>query len=81
MCIRDRPKRDLLPYIELLFGLYMAASAAVSLLNVHSLLCSPFLVIFAFGFFYVSLMSFQARRARRLARTPEAQPRPVRADA
>jgi len=76
---RERPKRDLLPYVELGFGVYMAVAAAASLVSVHSLLCSPFLVIFAFGFFYVSLMSFQARRARRFAGAGEAQPEPAQA--
>jgi hypothetical protein len=33
-------------------------------LDVRSFITAPFLVMFAFGFFYVSLMTFQAERAK-----------------
>ena len=62
---------DVLPYVELAFGLYMTGCAILGLTSVRSLLGAPFLVIFAFGFFYVSLVSFQERFASRRARTGE----------
>jgi hypothetical protein len=64
-------KRNWLPYVEFGFGLYMTACAVLSLVHLRSAMTTPFLVIFAFGFFYVSLMSFQTQRAS------EAAPRPV----
>lgn len=64
--IQDVPARrrkfNWLPWAELTFGLYMAFCAVFSLVNLN-LLSAPFLIIFAFGFFYVSTMSFQAQRA------------------
>jgi len=56
-----------LPYLEFFFGLYMSACAVCSIASIRSAFTAPFLVIFAFGFFYVSVLSFQARRVRRLA--------------
>ncbi len=58
-------KRKSMPYVEFAFGLYMTACAACSLMDVKYALSSPFLVIFAFGFFYVSVMSFLAARSVR----------------
>ena len=60
-------KLKLLPYVEFAFGLYMSACAVVSVMHVKSAMAAPFLVIFAFGFFYVSVLSFQAERAVRPA--------------
>jgi hypothetical protein len=60
-----RPKRDLLPYVEFLFGLYVSYCSIAALQDLQSALASPFLAIFAFGFFYVSIMSFQGQRAAR----------------
>ena len=56
-------KRSFLPYMELGFGFYMVACAVYSLTTLQAAITTPFLVIFAFGFFYVSLMSFHAERA------------------
>jgi len=61
-----RRRRKLLPYVEFACGLYMAA-CIVACLWVNAPLTTPFLVIFAFGFFYVSVMSFQAQRAKHAA--------------
>ena len=63
--VRKRRKRDWLPYAEFVFGLYMSACLVASLINFRAAMTSPFLAIFAFGFFYVSVMSFQARQAAR----------------
>ena len=69
-----RRKRNLLPYVEFLFGVYMVLCVACSVVNLRAAMSTPFLVIFAFGFFYVSVMSFQTERIRRRsearARTP-----------
>jgi len=61
-------KRNLLPYVEFCFGLYMTACAICSVIHYRSILAAPFLVIFAFGFFYVSLASLWAQRVERPAR-------------
>ncbi|MDY6914006.1 MAG: cellulose synthase family protein [Planctomycetota bacterium] len=58
-------KTNWLPYLEFLFGIYMSFCAIFSIIHIRSMLAVPFLVMFAFGFFYVSLMSFQAERAPR----------------
>ncbi|HUT59566.1 MAG TPA: cellulose synthase family protein [Phycisphaerae bacterium] len=61
------PKRrqSLLPYVEFAFGIYMSVCAVCSLINFRAAFSAPFLVIFAFGFFYVSVMSFMGERAAR----------------
>ena len=59
---------NLLPYVEFCFGLYMTACAICSVIHYRSILAAPFLVIFAFGFFYVSLASLWAQRVERPAR-------------
>ena len=53
-------KTKLLPYIEMVFGLYMAGCAIVAMVTLNGVLTAPFLIIFAFGFFYVSVLSLQA---------------------
>ncbi len=73
-----RRNRKLLPYVELLFGLYMVACAVWSVFNYRAAFTAPFLVIFSFGFLYVATMTFQAERAReeiRAAETRTAQAR------
>jgi cellulose synthase/poly-beta-1,6-N-acetylglucosamine synthase-like glycosyltransferase len=60
-----KQKRHWVPYVEFGFGVYMLACAIWSVIDVKALMSTPFLLIFAFGFFYVSLMSFQALRATR----------------
>jgi cellulose synthase/poly-beta-1,6-N-acetylglucosamine synthase-like glycosyltransferase len=64
-----RRRRRLLPYVEFLFGLYMSVCMVCSIINFRAAMTTPFLVIFAFGFFYVSVQSFQAERATRRDRT------------
>ncbi|NQU75414.1 MAG: glycosyltransferase [Planctomycetes bacterium] len=60
----SKRKIDTVPYIEFAFGLYMATCAVLSATAFKSALVAPFLVIFAFGFLYVSVLSFQERFAR-----------------
>ncbi|HET6429291.1 MAG TPA: glycosyltransferase [Phycisphaerae bacterium] len=66
-----RRKRDLLPWLEMLFGLYMAGSAAYCVVQPAMLMAAPFLLIFAVGFFYVSILSFRSRAARAAKPAPE----------
>jgi len=63
-----RKSRDLLPYIEFAFGVYMIVCAIFSLIFIRAAMTAPFLLIFAFGFFYVSVLSFQAQRASKPAK-------------
>ena len=65
---RKKRKRNWLPYAEFLMGLYMSACLLLCIFDLRSAFTAPFLVMFAFGFFYVSLMSFQAEFAARPAR-------------
>ncbi len=58
-----RKSRKLLPYIEFAFGIYMTVCAIFSIVYIRAALTAPFLLIFAFGFFYVSVLSFQSERA------------------
>ena len=63
-------KRNWLPYIEFAFGIYMGFCAVCSMLQPKLAVTTGFLVIFAFGFFYVSIMSFHAQRASEEGREP-----------
>ena len=70
--LSGRPKkrgRFLVPCIEFAFGLYMSACAVMAAGNQRLIMAAPFFVIFAFGFFYVSVLSILARRAA--GRIPE----------
>ena len=69
---RKRGRRSLLPCVEFLFGVYMSVCAVASVLNFRAALTTPFLVIFAFGFFYVSVSSFQAERSQAASKAPVA---------
>ena len=70
-------KHSLLPYIEFVLGLYMIVCVIWSLINFRSALVVPFLVIFAFGFFYVSLMSFQVQWVSGRVKEPKSAPEPA----
>jgi cellulose synthase/poly-beta-1,6-N-acetylglucosamine synthase-like glycosyltransferase len=61
---RAKRRRSLLPYVEMLFGTYMAACLVQSLIHFSVALTAPFLAMFTFGFFYVAVMSLVARRVR-----------------
>jgi len=54
-------KRRILPYVEFVLGIYMTFCGTYSLLDVRMAMAAPFLMIFAVGFFYVSILSFQRR--------------------
>ncbi len=70
---RKKSKRNWLPYVEFTFGLYMCLCIVCSLVQGRALLSTPFLVIFAFGFFYVSMMTFHAQHITR--RMEQASPK------
>ncbi len=64
-------KRRILPYIEFAFGLYMSVCAVMSMMSVKSLLTAPFLILFAFGFFYVSILTFAGQRVAKPVKSVE----------
>ena len=57
-----KKKTRWVPYVEFAMGLYMTGCLVWSLIGGKALITAPFLVIFAFGFFYVSSLSFLAER-------------------
>jgi hypothetical protein len=60
--------------IEFIMGLYMTACLCCCMLNWHAaLLTGPFLIMFAFGFFYVSSMTSKAMKAPKVNLENEAQ--------
>jgi len=60
-----------LPYAEFCMGVYMVICAIWSAVNYGvGFMGAPFLMLFAFGFFYVSLLSFQEEWAKRRAAQP-----------
>jgi len=63
-----RKKRSLLPFVEMAMGVYMIVCMLFSLGDYRSWLTAPFLVMFAFGFFYVSVTSLLSERTLRQAR-------------
>jgi cellulose synthase/poly-beta-1,6-N-acetylglucosamine synthase-like glycosyltransferase len=72
--IQSKARRDWLPYVELLMGIYMVGCCVWAIVhNQAGLMALPFLIMFAFGFFWVSGMSFREQYAKRRARVrPEA---------
>jgi hypothetical protein len=56
-----------------MLGVYMLGCAVWSVVDFRAAMSTPFLMIFAFGFFYVSVMSFQSQRAVRHAEKPARQ--------
>ncbi|MBS3821789.1 MAG: glycosyltransferase, partial [Phycisphaerae bacterium] len=65
-------RRKWLPYVEFAMGLYMVGCLICAIFDLRAAITAPFLVIFAFGFFYVSVLSFQAERAQHAAPPEEA---------
>ena len=59
---RGKGINNWLGIIEFILGAYMAICAIFSLVDLRSVFSAPFLIIFSFGFFYVSLQSRQAAR-------------------
>ncbi len=79
-CTASRPasrrrKHYALPLVEVGFGLYMTLCAIFSLMDSGAAVVTPFLVIFAFGFFYVGVSSLIALRAEDSRRATRAEAR------
>jgi cellulose synthase/poly-beta-1,6-N-acetylglucosamine synthase-like glycosyltransferase len=66
-------RRNWLVWVELAMGFYMVLCLLFCVFDVRSAVTAPFLVIFAFGFFYVSLMSYQAARSQKPAKAEPAR--------
>ena len=56
-------KVDWLPYVELALGLWFTYAVIYSFM-VHAWMATPFMMLFQFGFLYVSLLSFLQTRGR-----------------
>jgi cellulose synthase/poly-beta-1,6-N-acetylglucosamine synthase-like glycosyltransferase len=71
-------KLNILPFIEIIFGVYLAACTAVAVLTHSASGTIPFLVIFSFGYLYVGVLTLHsrwisARAQARVQRESEAQ--------
>jgi hypothetical protein len=54
-------KLSVLPFIEIVFGLYMVACTAIAVWTHSASGTIPFLVIFAFGYLYVGVLTLHSR--------------------
>jgi cellulose synthase/poly-beta-1,6-N-acetylglucosamine synthase-like glycosyltransferase len=54
-------KRSIVPVVEITFGVYMAACAALAILTHTAMGTLPFLVIFSFGYLYVGVLTVHNR--------------------
>ncbi len=72
-----KKKLNLLPFVEILMGLYMAGCAAVAVWTKSAWGTIPFLVIFSFGYLYVGVLTLHSRwlsqRACKATPAPTAQ--------
>jgi cellulose synthase/poly-beta-1,6-N-acetylglucosamine synthase-like glycosyltransferase len=57
----NKKKRSFLPYVEVVFGLYLAACTAFAIWTRSAWGTIPFLVIFSFGYLYVGVLTLQSR--------------------
>jgi cellulose synthase/poly-beta-1,6-N-acetylglucosamine synthase-like glycosyltransferase len=65
-------KLSMLPFVELILGVYMGACATMSLMLNTARGTVPFLIIFSFGYFYVGAMTLRSRwLANRAAKAAE----------
>lgn len=67
---RKRKRKNGLAIVEFAMGCYMIACLLFCIFDVRSAITAPFLMIFAFGFFYVSLLSWQGGGVRASAGEP-----------
>jgi len=72
--VRKKRKGNWVPWVELLCGMYMFACMLLSALDLRSVALTPFLLIFTFGFLYVSVLSFRTENAGSKVLTDEALP-------
>src|SRR5262249_13077499 len=54
-------KQSILPYIEIILGLYMAACTAMAVWTKSATGTIPFLMIFSFGYLYVGVLTLHRR--------------------
>jgi len=54
---KRKNKRYILPALEFILGIYMTICSVVCILNPRYFLTAPFMIIFAIGFFYVSILT------------------------
>ncbi len=78
--LEKKRRRNYLPYVEFALGLYMVGCLICSLFDFRAAVTAPFLAIFAYGFFYVSVLSFQADRVRRSKPAVKAEALALEAD-
>ena len=63
-----------MPYVELLFGLYVVACIAGTLIRYRQITISiPFLLLFGAGYFYVSFANFYGPRVSDSVRKAKAK--------
>lgn len=60
--LNRKKRRNWLPFVEFLMGMYMVGCVVWSITTGMGIFSMPFIMIFAFGFFYVSIMSVLAER-------------------
>ena len=73
-----RQKMDWMPVIEFAFGLYATLCAYLSVAISGQLAIGlPFLFMFMFGYFYVSLTTVLSSRSARKGSSPAAEPKPA----
>jgi len=71
--VRNR-KLNWVPWAELVVGVYMLGCTVLSLTQWRSMAVAPFLVMFTFGFFYVSILSFRSENVGRKVSEKDAIP-------
>jgi len=71
-----KKKTRWVPYVEFAMGLYMTGCLVWCLATGQAIITAPFLVLFAFGFFYVSSLSFLAERMVKRVSPPSSVLRP-----
>jgi hypothetical protein len=54
-------KLGIVPWVELIFGIYLLGCTAMAIVNNAAIGTIPFLVIFAFGYLYVGVLTLQSR--------------------
>lgn len=54
-------KLSILPFVEIVLGLYLVACTALAVYNQNAVGTIPFLVIFSFGYLYVGVMTLHSR--------------------
>lgn len=57
----SKKKTSVLPFIEILFGLYLAVCTSVAIITQIAWGTIPFLIMFSFGYFYVGFLTLHNR--------------------